>query len=161
MRWKRAHGLQGPKLCRMNGSHITTPLASVSWGSVARKRARRSSPRTPNTARRITSSVIDCMRGRSAKGRAERPALDLALRDVGDQLTVAAHPLAVERRQQQLALAHVVVLVERQQRELPERRLEHAPVGLARVDRARVAREDLLDGLRLGEVGHPPEARGS
>ena len=55
----------------------------------------------------ITSSVIACIRGASANGRAERPAVDLALGGVGDHLRVALDRLAVEGRQQQLALAHV------------------------------------------------------
>ena len=88
----------------------------------------------------------------------DRPPLDLAGRDLRDQVAVALHRLAVEGRQQQLALAHVVLAVERQQRELAEHRLERPRVRGARVERRRVSGEDLLHERRIGEVDHPPEA---
>jgi len=60
-----------------------------------------------NTARKITRRVIAWKRPWSGIVRADRPANDLACRDLLDQLPVPGHPLAVERRQHQLALAHV------------------------------------------------------
>jgi hypothetical protein len=53
----------------MNGSQSSGLESSPRRGMRARNRSIRSLSRTPNTARRITSSVIACMRGRSAKGR--------------------------------------------------------------------------------------------
>ena len=53
----------------MNGSQVSTLVVSASRGMRVRRRSMRSSSRTPNTARRITSSVIACMRGRSANSR--------------------------------------------------------------------------------------------
>ena len=84
---------------------------------------------------------------------AARPALDLLAGDLGHQLAVALHPLAVERGQQQLALFHVRALVEQQQRVLAEHR-QQDPVGLAGVEHARVAGEHLLDVLGIGQH-HP------
>ncbi len=63
---------------------------------------------TPNTARRITSSVIARVRGCRRIGLPSgQPAMS---RRVASTITslVLAHALAVERRQQQLALAHVL-----------------------------------------------------
>ena len=84
---------------------------------------------------------------------ADRPALDLARGDLGHRLAVGLHPLAVEGRQQQLALAHVGLLVEDEDRVLAEDRREDL-VALAGVEDARVAGEDLLDRLGVGEH-HP------
>ena len=58
--------------------------------------ARRRSSRLPKTARMITSSVSAWVRGRRGD-HARRPARDLALGDVADQLAVGLHALAVER----------------------------------------------------------------
>ena len=73
------------------------------------------------------------------------PAGDLALGDVGDQVAEPLHPLAVEGRQQQLALLHVRIAVEQDHRVLADERLEHAgalagmeDVGRRRVDRLHV-----------------------
>ena len=49
----------------MNGSQLRTLVVSPSGGMRSRNRSMRSPSRTPNTARRITSSVIACIRGRS------------------------------------------------------------------------------------------------
>ena len=103
--------------------------------------------------------MIRCVHGSSANGRADRPARDLVRGRLRHQLDVAPHALAVERRQQQLALAHVRVLVERQQRVLAERVAEHGRVRLAGVEAARVAGEELLDELRLGDVDELSEER--
>ena len=63
---------------------------------------------TPKTARRITSSVIRRVCGVQAHRPPERPAGHVARGRLDDHLLVLAHALAVERRQQQLALAHVL-----------------------------------------------------
>ena len=83
-------------------------------------------------------------------GLAARPALDLTLGDRGHDRLVGLHALAVERRQQQLALTDVPLLVEHQQRAGAEQRLEQL-VALAGVEDARVAGEDLLDRVGAGE----------
>ena len=90
--------------------------------------------------------------------RARRPALDLRRRDLVDQLGVAAHALAVERRQQQLALAHVLVAVEGEQRVGAQHRSERAGGRLAAAEVLRVARERLLHHRRIGHVGDEAEA---
>ena len=55
----------------------------------------------------ITSSVMACMRGASANGSPIGQLVDLAVGGVGDHRHVVLDGLAVEGRQQQLALAHV------------------------------------------------------
>ena len=50
----------------MNGSQLRMLVSSPTAGMRLRNRSIRASSRTPNTARRITSSVIACMRGRSS-----------------------------------------------------------------------------------------------
>jgi endonuclease/exonuclease/phosphatase family metal-dependent hydrolase len=84
---------------------------------------------------------------------AGRPALDLAGGDRLHLLAVALHALAVERRQQQPALADVALLVEHEDRVLAEQRPQDL-VALARVEDPGVAGEDLLDHLGLGD-DHP------
>ena len=106
-------------------------------------------PCTPKTVRMITSSVIACIVGHADERLAGGPALDLARRDLGHRLLVAAHARAVERRQHQLALRHVGVLVEQQHRVAAEHRQQHH-VRLAGMQQPRVAREDLLDRVRIG-----------
>ena len=92
-------------------------------------------------------------RGAHRVGLPGRPALDLRGRDLGHRLLVAAHALAVEGRQHQLALRHVGALVQQQHRVVPEHRQQH-DVRLAGVQHARVAGEDLLDRVGVGEE-HP------
>ena len=99
----------------------------------------------------MISSVIACIRGRSWYGVPSRPALDLARGDLGHHLAVALHALAVEGRQQQLALADVRLLVEDEDRVLAEDRAQDL-VALAGVEDVRVAGEDLLDVLRVGDA---------
>ena len=88
-------------------------------------------------------------------GGAGGPALDLAGGDLGHLLAVALHALAVEGRQQQPALADVRLLVEHQDRVVAEDRAQDL-VALAGVEDLRVAGEDLLDQLRVGD--HHPGA---
>jgi hypothetical protein len=57
---------------------------------------------------------------------------------------VAPHRLPVEGRQQQLALGHVALLVEREQRVLTQGVAEHGGVGLAGVKHGRIAGEHFL-----------------
>ena len=117
------------------------------------RRSRRLLSRTPKTVRMITSSVIACMVGQARQRLAGRPALDLARRHLGHRLLVAAHALAVERRQHELALRHVGVVVEEQHRVAAEHRQQH-DVRLAGVQEPRVPGEHLLHGVRVAQE-HP------
>jgi hypothetical protein len=76
--------------------------------------------------------------------RADRPALDLCGRGRGHRLHVPAHRLPVEGRQQQLALRHVAMLVEREQRVLAQSVGQRRGVRLAGVEDGRVAGETCL-----------------
>ena len=95
------------------------------------------------------------------EGLADRPALHVAQSDLADQLAVGLDPLAVERRQQKLALTHVRLVVEGEDRVRPERRLQHRGVGLAGVHLGGQAREHLLDEVGLGDVDEAAEERES
>ncbi len=86
-------------------------------------------------------------------GGAGGPAVDLLGGDRRHRLAVALHALAVERRQQQLALAQMGLLVEDEDRVLAEDRAQDL-VALAGVEDLRVAGEDLLDQGRVGDH-HP------
>ena len=90
---------------------------------------------------------------------AHRPALHVVLGDLPDQLAVAPHALPVKRRQQQLALAKVLILVEGQDRVRPNRWLEHRGVGLAGMELGRVTGEHLPHELGAGQVDDPAEQR--
>ena len=93
----------------------------------------------------------DALRGGTdGGGLPQRPALDLRARGLGHHLGVVAHALAVERRQHELALAHVGGVVEEQHRLVPEQR-QQDPVGLAGVQQPRIAGEHLLDRVGVGE----------
>ncbi len=89
--------------------------------------------------------------------RAGRPAVDLLRGDVGDQALVGLHPLAVEGRQQQLALGEVAVLVDDQQRVVAQDGTERVVVP-AGVQHGRLLREDLADELRVGDRDEEAEA---
>jgi hypothetical protein len=91
--------------------------------------------------------VIACIRGRSATG------------DLLHQRRVPTQRLAVERGQHQLALPHVLVLVEQEQRVLAKHRPEHTSANAAHVEHPRVAREHLADQLGIGQEHHPPVGR--
>jgi hypothetical protein len=82
---------------------------------------------------------------------AERPALELACRDVGDHVAIARDAASVERREHQLPHAEVIVAVEQQDRARPEDRL-HELVRLAGAEHLGVAGEDLADDLRVAHV---------
>ena len=86
-------------------------------------------------------------------GLAQGPALDLVARRLGHGLLVAAHALAMEGRKHQLALAHVRGVVEQQHGVVAQQRKKD-PVCLAGVQEARVAGEDLLDRVGMGQE-HP------
>ena len=73
----------------------------------------------------------------------------MALGDLAHRLAVGAHPLAVERRQHQPALAHVLGAVEQQHRAGAEDRRQD-DVALAGVEQVGVAGEDRLDRLGIG-----------
>ena len=87
----------------------------------------------------------DPLRVRAQRERlADRPALHLPQGDLAHQLAVALDPLAVEGRQQQLALLHVRRVVEGEDRVRAERRLQDRRVRLARVELLGGAGEDAL-----------------
>jgi len=86
------------------------------------------------------------------EGLTDRPALHLAQGDLADQLAVSLHSLAVKGRQQQLALAHVGLVVERQHRVRPQRHLQHRCVRLTGVELVGAAGEDRFDQFRVGHV---------
>jgi hypothetical protein len=81
---------------------------------------------------------------------AARPPRDLALGHLGHQALEALHPLAVERRQHQLALLEVLALVEQDHRVAAHDRLQDAR-ALARVQDLRRGGEHLLHLVRVGE----------
>ncbi len=83
---------------------------------------------------------------------ADRPALHLLAGHLDDQLAVALDPLAVEGRQQQLALADVGRVVEGEDRVRPQRRLEHGGIGLAGVEGGGRAGEERFDQVGAGDV---------
>jgi hypothetical protein len=87
------------------------------------------------------------------------PAIDLGVRDLLDDLGVAAHRVAVEHREHELARAQVLVVVGEQDRRGPHHGLEDV-VGLARVQDRVVAGEDLLDRGRVGDVDEVAHRRG-
>ena len=80
----------------------------------------------------------------------ERPGVELALGQLGHQAGHALHPLAVECREQQLALLEVGALVEQDHGVASDQRLEDAR-ALAGVEHVRRRLEQLLDLLRVGE----------
>ena len=85
----------------------------------------------------ITSSVTACIRGHSCERARPRGQLSTSRpRDLAHELAVALHALAVERRQQQLALRHVALVVEQQHRVVAEHR-QQDHVGLAGVEQPR------------------------
>ncbi len=91
---------------------------------------------------------------RERERRADRPAVDLAVRGLADHAGVALHRLAVERREQQLALAHVARADGREHRVRPHDRAQ----GRFARDRRRLlgpGREERLDviGMRR-DRGH-------
>jgi hypothetical protein len=85
-------------------------------------------------------------RQRVARG----PSSDLARRHLGHRPLVAAHALAVEGRQHQLALRHVRVVVQQEHRVAAEHRQQH-DVRLTGVQQSRVALEHLLHRIRVAE----------
>ena len=88
---------------------------------------------------------------------ADRPSLHLPPGHRHHQLAVALDPLAVERRQQQLALTHVRLVVEGEDRVRPQRGLQHRRVRLAGVEDGGGAGEDALDEVGAGDVNDPAE----
>ena len=105
--------------------------------SRSRSRASRSASSMPNTVRMMISSVIACVRGRSPNGSPTGHSSISRSAISRITLAVALHPLAVERGQHQLALAHVLAPVEQQHRVAAHDRLERRRVRLARVQARR------------------------
>src|SRR5206468_963679 len=87
----------------------------------------------------------------------DRPALHVAFGDFTNDFPVAPDPFAVEWRQQQFALAEMLVAVEGQNGVLAQRRLEHGRVRLAGVKACRVAGKDLLHQARVRQVDDAAE----
>jgi hypothetical protein len=70
-------------------------------------------------------------RGQQRERLPHRPRVDRPVGGLAHDLLVGAHPRAVERREQQLAVAHVLGAVQQQHRPLAHHRAEHR-IGLAR-----------------------------
>ena len=123
---KRPQGLRGRGFSEL----VICRASRRSWLAVASSRRRsgaptrsiRSASSSPKTVRRMISRVIACIEGAAANGGAVRPGGDLALGDRAHRLAVGLHPLAVEGRQHQPALAHVLGAVEQQHRAVAEQR---------------------------------------
>ena len=154
-------GLSRPRLRRSIGKAMTALTRRLKVSISRPKRSRRSSSWTPKTARMITARVIRWVWGRRAKGLADRPALHLRQGDLAHQLPVGLDPLAVEGRQQQLALAHVRLVVEGEDRVRADGRLEDGRVRLAGVHLGGRAGEDLFDQLRGGRRRRGGRSTGS
>ena len=84
-----------------------------------------------------------------------RPAPGLPLCHLAHHVDVALHALPVERGQEKLALRHVLLFVEEQDRVGADHRTQDR-VRLARMENLGVAGEDLAHVLRVGE--HHPGA---
>ena len=109
------------------GRTSPTPAGWSTWCPPAGRAAaarRRSRSATPNTARRITSSVIACMLGCTGNARPSGHAGELALRRLAHHALVGAHPLAVERRQHQPPSREVLLALQQQQRARADQRLQ-------------------------------------
>jgi hypothetical protein len=91
------------------------------------------------------------LKARMQRGRAPaRPRRHFPLGQLGDRFGQTAHLLAVERREHQLALLHVHVLVEQDQRVAPDQGLEHL-CPLAGMDGVWRGGEQLLDVVGIGQ----------
>jgi hypothetical protein len=90
----------------------------------------------------------------AARAKRERlrhgPGFHLLVGGLAHQFAVAANTVTVERREQELALAHVLFAVQRQHRVEADGWLQHERVGFPGVETPRVAREDLLHELGVG-----------
>jgi len=82
----------------------------------------------------------------------------MPLGDVADDLAKRGHPRALERRQQQLALAQVLGPVEHKHRMRPKHGL-HERVGLAGPQVRLISGEELADRLWIGDVDSRAEAQ--
>ena len=89
---------------------------------------------------------------------AHRPRLDITLGDLPDGFLPAPHVLAVERRQQQLALAQVGPLVQGQHRIWTDAWAQHLGRCLTGVVHRGITAEHLLDQLGFGHIDHQPKA---
>jgi hypothetical protein len=94
-------------------------------------------------------SVIRCIGSVVANSTPTGQVSISAVGDLGDQGLVGAHPLALERWQQQLALLHVLLLINPEQRVGTENRAQ----GTLRAGMQRLRRslEGLLDELWIGD----------
>ena len=146
-RSRRASG-SGPPKRRDSSTPNCRPADDVLASrrpSRSASRARRPGSVTPNTARRITSSVIDCMRGWIANGTPDGPALDVARHRVAHDRLVRAHALPVERRKHQPAAREVLAPLEQQQRpRAHDRTQRHRPPGRQPVLADAVERSDRI-----------------
>jgi len=118
-----------------------------------------SQPQKPFALGQAKDRAKDDLQGQCLHPRAQairlvtRPTLDLGACDLGHELAVALHALAVKGRQQELSLLQVGALVEQQDGMLAEHR-EQNPVPLTGVVDARIAGEDLFDVDRMRQ--HDP-----
>ena len=143
--------------------HVHEQLGERSGDVGERGLDRRADPRAPPRVIEPEDRLQDHLERDRLEARLQReglargPAVDLALGGLRDELAVGGHALAVERRQEQLALAHVRGAVEQQDR----RRAEHRRHRLAQLaDRELVGAggEHDLDRGRVGEEDDVAEA---
>ena len=103
---------------------------------------------TPNTARRITSRVIRACAPAGASARPSGQLGHVPPRRLHDHVLVLAHALAVEGRQKELALAHVLGPRQHDHRARPHHRRDRR-VARRRGSHLRRRREHRLDRLRV------------
>ncbi len=143
---------------RSSRSGPSTAIATRRDGRVVQSSASPSTPRSSAARAGILDAEDRPDDHRQGHGLHPRPQLrgpggpraDLGLGDLGDQLAVALHALAVEGRQQQLALGQVLLAVEQQHRLVAEHRPQH-DVGLARAEQLGVGGEHRADVRGIGD----------
>jgi hypothetical protein len=111
----------------------------------------------PNTVRKMTLQRDRLHRGVQREHARGRPLVDVAIGLVHHHPSVGLHALAVKRRQQQLAVAHVLGPVEHEHAAISEQRREGA-VEAARGHDLAVVLEHLADVVRVGEEDERREA---
>ena len=115
-----------------------------------RNRRRVSASATPSTACRMTSIVTFCAIGSDRDAVTRAPAIDFLAHQPLHQFRVAAHPLAMERREEKLSPRQVLGGVEEQHRPAADERaqdvvavvLRRGVAGQQSPDRVAVARDD-------------------
>ena len=151
----RPHGLQCPQSHWGTGMSESLDPSWIAGGSISRSRVN-SSPSAPNTARRMTFSVMRIIEGNAANARSAGPGAEFGDGFAFDDGLVGSQPPPVERRCQQLAVRAMA----------PTRQREHrigahdtAEVGIGRVGDVGAGREELADLARVAEHDDTAEDR--